>query len=172
MNRNNLSADSSNDLSEQIHEFNVRKKLASICNRIGFLKQCIAEQVLPKSAPRHLHDNNIPFTNAARMYLLEACQNLKDELVLLQEKRKGISISRKQMNELKGLNEKQRASLNNKLVMLCRGSMWRAAGRSDIVTNLSAHELSENEREALSLGYKFSTGKDSEAFVDHLKKKL
>ena len=74
------------------------------------------------------------------------------------------------MNELKGLNEKQRTSLNNKLVSLCRRSMWRDAGRSDIVTNRSSHELSGNEREALSLGYKFSTGKDSEAYVDHLNK--
>ena len=170
MNSNNLSVNSSSNLSDQIIEFNLRRKLASICNRIGFLKQCIDEQVLPKSAPRHLYNDNVPFTKSARLYLEEACEKLRDEIVMIQDKRKGTPITAQQKDELKRMNEKQTLRLGTKLKALCQNSMWKTAGRSDIVTNLSSRELSEDEREALSLGYKFSSGKDSASYVDHLNK--
>ena len=170
MSFNNLSVNSSSNLSPQNREFNARKKLASICNRLYFLKQCIAEQVLPKSAPRYLRDNDVPFTKSARIYLEDACKKLKDEIVILQDEREGVPISAQQQEELKKANEKQRISLSNKLAALCRNSPWKTAGRSELITNLSSRQLSENEVEALSLGYKFSTGKDSATYVDHVNK--
>ena len=170
MSFNNLSVNTSSNLSEQIQEFNVRKKLASICNRIGFLKQCIAEQVLPKSAPRHLYDDDVPFTKTARTYLEEACKKLKDEIVIIQDRRKGIAITVQQQEELKRLNEQQRNNLNSKLATLCKTSMWRTAGRRSLINNMSSRELSESEVEALSLGYKYNTGKDNATYVDHVNK--
>ena len=95
---------------------------------------------------------------------------MKDEIILIQDTRKGVPITAQQQDELKRLNEKQQKSLSNKLQALCETSKWRTAGRSKLVTNLSSRELSENEMEALSLGYKFSTGRDKATYVDHVNK--
>ena len=54
-------------------------RLASIQNRDGFLRDCIEEQVLPRSAPKHLLQQHKPFSNTAREYLKEARETLKHE---------------------------------------------------------------------------------------------
>ena len=48
-----LSEDGSHRVSKVMLEFNVRKKVSSRINRLKFLKECIAEQVLPASVPTH-----------------------------------------------------------------------------------------------------------------------
>ena len=125
-----------------------------------FLKNCLAEQVLPKSAPPHLRCNNVPFTNSARAYLEEACSGLRDELILKREEVKGVRISDEQKEELKSANREQNMRLDRKLKKLCSESKWADAGRDEIITNLSASILTESEKQALSLGLKFDTGND------------
>ena len=51
----------------------------SIYDRNKFLLDCIQEQVLPRSAPKHLHHPQKPFSNSAREYLLEARTTLEYE---------------------------------------------------------------------------------------------
>ena len=64
----------------------------------------------------------------------------------------------------------QKPKLDHKLDYLCRNSKWKTAGRSDIITNLSSRPLSNYEEEALSLGLKFSSGKDNKDLADHVMK--
>ena len=68
MNNHNLSNGNSINSDNTIIEFNVRRKIASACNRLMFLKKCINEKVLPKSAPPHLRHDLIPFTESGRAY--------------------------------------------------------------------------------------------------------
>ena len=66
-------------------EFNIQKKIASNLNRYKFLKDCMAEMVLPKSAPIQLHNSSKPFSASAKAYLEEACSDLKDKLYELKD---------------------------------------------------------------------------------------
>ena len=50
--------------------------------------------------------------------------------------------------------------LDRKLKKLCSESKWAEAGRHEIITNLSSRILTENEKQALSLGLKFDIGND------------
>ena len=61
----------------EMNEYHTKKKLASSFNRLKFLKNCILEQVLPKSAPQQLKSKDHPFSASARCYLEEACHELK-----------------------------------------------------------------------------------------------
>ncbi|XP_076030074.1 uncharacterized protein LOC143018524 [Oratosquilla oratoria] len=51
-------------------------KLNSLQNRITFLQKCIAQQVLPRSAPQHLRNGIKSFTKAAHQYLLDSIETL------------------------------------------------------------------------------------------------
>ena len=151
-------------------EFLIRKKISSSCNRLAFLKHCISEQVLPRSAPPHLRSTDVPFTNSARAYLEEACQALREDIVVKRDQSMGIGLTHKHKEELKRINAGQQTRLKRKLEDLCRNSMWGEAGRNDIVTNLSSRELTIDEKEALSYGLKFDAGKDRLTLLDHISK--
>ena len=72
--------------------------------------------------------------------------------------------------KLKGVNESQQKSLEKKLQDLCANSPWKEAGNLDIVRNFSSRQMSDIEKEALSLGLKFDSGKDKRSFVEHVNK--
>ena len=116
---------------------------------------------------RHLP---LPFTNSARVYVEEACSTLRDDLILKREELKGIAISSENKQELKRLNEEQNVRLNRKLKGLCSDSKWSEVGRSGIITNLSSRDLTDNQKQALSLGLKFDTGKDRRTLAEHMSK--
>ena len=151
-------------------EFNVRKKVSSRINRLKFLKECIAEQVLPASVPTQLKQNNKPFSKAAKAYMEEICQDLRDDLNALLGERKGITLPQELVMKLKKINEDQQKNLEKKLLHLCANSPWKQAGNPDIVRNVSSRQLSNTEIEALSLGMKFDSGKDKMSFVEHVNK--
>ena len=73
---NHLSGGGNGELGPQEREFDRRRKVTSCINRRRFLRSCLEEQVLPRSAPKQLSDNINPFTESARKYLQEACENL------------------------------------------------------------------------------------------------
>ena len=95
-------------------EFYTRRKIASCCNTLTFIRNCIAEKVLPKSAPQHIRNKHIPFTNSAKAYLEEACQTLKEEIILKRDECKGINLTRQHKDDLRKFNTEQQASLNKK----------------------------------------------------------
>ena len=165
-----LSYGGDNNSGQEMREFNIRKKLTSSLNRLRFLKECLAEQVLPRSAPSILKDNVKPFSSAARAYLEDACSDLKDNIYILNDERNEVKLTTQHENTLKRRNIEQRKRLQRKLEDICRRSSWKEAGNIAIVTNLSSRSLSENEKEALSLGLKFDAGKDKYSFVEHIER--
>ena len=107
-----LSSDSNANSDNTTFEFNVRRKIASACNRLTFLKKCINENVLPRSAPPHLRHDFLPFTESARVYLEEGCDKLREEITLKKENMTGTQLSPDQIGKLKNFNELQRRKLD------------------------------------------------------------
>ena len=153
-----------------MREFNIRKKLTSNLNRLKFLQDCLDEQVLPKSAPSTLKNNVKPFSDTARAYLEDACSELKNKIYILNDERKGIRLTTHHEELLTRQNKEQRQRLARKLVDICHLSSWKEAGNVDLVTNLSSRSLSDNEKEALSLGLKFDAGRDKYSFAEYIER--
>ena len=162
----NLSNGDGDGPTKVMAEFNLRKKIASRMNRLKFLKDCIAEQVLPASAPAQLKQGSTAFTTAAKAYLEEACRELKYKLNVLLHERGETNIPQHLEAKLRTNNEQQQRNLKRKLHELCKRSPWTRAGNTDIVNNFSSRNLTNTEKEALSLGLKFDTGKDRSSFID------
>ena len=139
-------------------EFDTRLKMHSLNNRLEFLKSCIKEQVLPKSAPKQLRLGNHPFPQSAQLFLEEACGNLKHKIQDMKARLQGIHLPHYQVKKIQAKRQEQATRLRHKLQTLCRNSPWTQAGRQDLVLNLSAKPLSTLEQEALSLGFKYDTG--------------
>ena len=76
-----LSYDGDNNSGIEMQEFNIRKKITSGLNRLQFLRNCLDEQVLPRSAPAVLKNGEHPFSDSARAYLEDACKELKDKIL-------------------------------------------------------------------------------------------
>ena len=126
-------------------EFTLWKKLASIHNRDRFLQDCIEEQVLPRSAPQHLQQNNKPFSNTAREYLKEAREQLKHEAEDIKSKLHNIHLPHSIIERLKKEDRDKKEKLHSKLDHLCNNSRWRNIGREDLITNLSSHTLTQTQ---------------------------
>ena len=154
--------------SQEMCEFNVRKKISSCFNRLKFLKDCLAEQILPNSAPSAMKNSSKPFSDAARAYLEEACAEIKDNIYVLKDQRRGVKLTKRHEEKLKRLNDEQQKRLKRKLDKLCDTSKWKEAGNVDLVHNLSSRELSQYEKEALALGLKFDSGKDRYTLAEHI----
>ena len=163
-----LSVENGRGIPKELQEFSLRKKLASNFNRLRFLQECLAEQVLPKSAPSTLRSDLHPFTESARAYLNESCAKLRNTLYELKEMRNGSRLTPQHEEKLNEFNETQRSRLRRKLEKLCLESKWNNAGNDTLITNLSSKVLSNNEKQALSLGLKFDSGKDRYTFAEHV----
>ena len=170
MNMLQLSYNGDDNSNVEMREFNIRKKLTSSLNRLHFLKNCLLEQVLPRSAPATLKNNVKPFSDSARAYLEDACNELKDNIYVYNDERKGTKLTTHHEETLKRLNAEQRSRLSRKLDDICRSSNWKDAGNIHIVTNLSSRQLTDNEKEALSLGLKFDAGRDKYSFAEHVER--
>jgi len=94
-----------------MQEFNIRKKITSHFNRFKFLQDCLAEQVLPKSAPVALKNSYKPFSETANAYLKDACNDLKDSIHVLSDERKGTKLTREHEQTVKKLDVVQRNNL-------------------------------------------------------------
>ena len=140
---NTLHSSNHNDGNAKImKDFNIRKKITSNLNRYRFLKDCLAEMMIPKSAPVQLHKSKKPFCTSARAYLEDACSDLKDKLYELKDELLGTRLPDHLKTKLMTLNERQRNNLNQKLQKLCNTSKWKDAGNATIVTNLATRRLS------------------------------
>ena len=170
MDAKHLSNDGNSNSYLEMKEFNVRKKIASSFNRLKFLKDCLAEQVLPKSAPAAIKNGPRPFSNTARTYLEEACAEIKEYIYVIKDQRKGLNLTKEHEAKLKRLNTEQRNRLRRKLDDLCKNSKWKEAGNIDIVNNVSSRQLTTNEKEALALGLKFDSGKDKFSLAEHVER--
>ena len=165
-----MSDDSSSSLPNELKEFNVRKKISSCFNRLKFLKDCLVEQVLLKSAPIALKNSAKPFSEAARTYLEEACTEIKENIYVLKDERTGTKLAKQHEAKLTRLNNDQQKRLKKKLDNLCRTSKWKEAGNIEIIQNLSSRQLNDNEKEALALGLKFDSGKDRYTLAEHVER--
>ena len=152
----------------EFKEFNTKRKIASSFNRLKFLNDCLLEQVLPRSAPHYLKTKEHPFGASARLYLEEACKEVKESIYILRDDLMGVPLSNTLRTKLKKFNDDQRARLNRKLKKLCECSPWREAGSADIITNLSTRVLNNDEKEALALGLKFDSGRDRKSYSEHV----
>ncbi|XP_076056373.1 uncharacterized protein LOC143034326 [Oratosquilla oratoria] len=151
-------------------EFTLRRKLTSIQNRDRFLKDCLEEQVLPRSAPKHLHHPHKPFSNTAREYLKEARETLRNEESMIRSRLKKDHIPHGLVLKIKEEDRIQKAKLQMKLEHLCNNSRWKEVGRHELITNLSSLRLTKTQEEALSLGLKFSTGINHKTTADYVEK--
>ena len=165
-----LSNDSNSNSQNELKEFNVRKKISSSFNRLKFLKDCLAEHVLPKSAPAALNNSAKPFSEAARAYIEEACAEIREDIYVLKDQRTGTKLTKKHEEKLKRLNNEQQSRLKRKLDSICSTSKWKEAGNIEIVNNLSSRQLSDHEKEALALGLKFDSGKDRYTLAEHVER--
>ncbi|XP_076037629.1 uncharacterized protein LOC143023045 [Oratosquilla oratoria] len=149
-------------------EYSARRKIARCINRRRFLLECIEEHVLPRSTPKQLTNSEKPFSESARAYLEDSCEVLSNKISELLSEIKGIPLPNNLSSELKRESDEQRENLNRKLTLLCENSRWKTVGRSDIITNLSSKQLTDTEKEALSLGLKFDTGYDKTSFTEYV----
>ena len=133
------------------HEYYRRQKILKTTNRIHFLKECLEEQVLPKSAPKQLRSDEHPFSASARSYVEEGIQNLQNRLIVLKDGSGVTQLPSDLVRELNLQSFKHRELLKCKLTRLCDASSWKNAGNDDLINNLSSYELPATEREALSL---------------------
>ena len=108
--------------------------------------------------------------NQRGFFLEEACETLRNEIILKRDECKGVSLSELHKRELEKMNVDQQARLQRKLIDLCNKSMWGEAVKNEIVVNLSSRNLSLNEKEALSYGLKFDSGNDKLSLVEHVAK--
>ena len=162
-----MSNNVSNERYETRREYYLREKCFRIRNQVWFLKNCLEEQVLPRSAPRQLHSDEHPFTNAARAYLEDSVKTLCNKETILESQFRQ-PLPRHLEERLQRIAGSHRKQLQDKLSRLCATSSWRSAGNTGLITNLSSRALSQDETEALSLGLKFDTGKSSGSYLDDM----
>ena len=98
------------------------------------------------------------FSESARIYLDEACEELSNRIEELKNETSETVIPEHLMRRLSREQREQDEKLKRKLIRLCANSSWNSAGKAGLVTNLSDRQLSETEIQALSLGLKFDTG--------------
>ena len=156
----------------EMKEYHTKKKLASSLNRLKFLRECLMEQVLPKSAPQYLKNKSKthPFGDSARKYLEEACTDLQNKIYELRDEVKGLPLPAELRTKLNDFNDSQKSRLNRKLRTLCENSPWKEVGNADIMTNLSTRQFSDDEKDALALGMKFDSGKDRSTYMEHVQR--
>ena len=131
--------------------------------RIHFLNECLEEQVVPISAPKHLKEGDIPFKSSAREWIREGIEKLKNDLELDKHQMKTCHLEGERLPErihrkLREEDTRDRQKKRRRLEARMNDSKWRTVGREDIVTNLSDKVLTGTEKEVLSLGPKFDTG--------------
>ena len=152
---------------ETRREYYLREKYERTKNQATFIDECIQEQVLPSSAPRQLQSDEHPFTKAARAYLEDGKNSLINRTIMLKN-RFERQLPHHLNERLRRNSEKHQKQLKEKLHRLCLNSTWKDAGNKKLISNLSSRILNETEKEALSLGLKFDTGKNNKSFLDFI----
>ncbi|XP_076061606.1 uncharacterized protein LOC143037352 [Oratosquilla oratoria] len=151
-------------------ETSYRMKLNSLQNLITFLQNCIAEQVLPRSAPQHLRFGIKPFIKAAHQHLLDSIETLKLQSLETQENLQYTTLPTETNDELRNEDQQQKANLATKLCELCSKSKWNDVRRPDLIHNISSYTFTQPQQQALSLGLKFDTGTNTKQLSQYLEK--
>ena len=151
---------------------------ASITNRSHFLSRCIEEKVIPRCTPFHPKLSEHIFPEYIQLYLKNSIDELKHQHSSTLEQTKILrtqlynenilspGLETRIKRNIQDKNDSQAKLLDQKLSTLCRESKWKDIGRPELVTNISTHQLTDTELEALSLGLKFSTGLGKHKFTD------
>ncbi|XP_076066117.1 uncharacterized protein LOC143039760 [Oratosquilla oratoria] len=151
-------------------EFRAKRKINSCILRRRFLQDCIDEKVLPREAPKQLRKEGVPFSNSAEMFLSEACEDLSNEVENLRASTSQVRLPSFLLRKLDTEKSVQSVRLKKKLELLCEQSDWNEVGNADLIVNLSNRQLSDTEKQALSLGLKFDTGVSNKSFSDFINK--
>ena len=115
--------------------------------RRKFLQDCLEEQVLPRAAPKHLHNDASPFSKSARIYLEEQCKDLQNNIDELNSKTNYTELTRELTQRLNREKMKQSTSQKRELSRRCKRSPWNV-GRTDLIRNISNRELTATEKQA------------------------
>ncbi|XP_076062448.1 uncharacterized protein LOC143037780 [Oratosquilla oratoria] len=139
-------------------EFRTQRKIDSCILRRRFLERCIEEKVIPKETPIQIKQKEVPFSDCAKFYLLEACEDLRNTVDDLRSYISGTNLPRCLLQRLEREHSEQSVRLEEKLAHLCDSSDWNKVEREDLIVNLSDHTLTDTEKQSLSLGLKFDIG--------------
>ena len=146
-----------------------------------FLKDCLHEQVVPKSLrPRLFKQHHTPFPDSARVLLQESIQNIKREVDganYLLRRQLGLLKQHIPQDLLEVLyataskkclleTNRARIRLSRKLNELCKDSVWSKCEVSGAILNLSTYVLSEVEKQVLNLGLSFALKPGKEVVLD------
>ena len=112
-------------------------------------QHCLAEKVLPRSAPVHLRSSETPFSESARIYLEEACENLTHRYHELTNSAVDVVLPQRLIVKLEKEDNEQKIRLQSKLEHLCENSEWKKVGKPNLITNLSDRQLTNTEIEVL-----------------------
>lgn len=134
-----------------------------------FLRDCINEQVIPKSFPGHLRSGPHPFPGSARTALLEAIQDLNHKIHEFTEDHHQL-LSDVESVRLTGELRRHRSHLRSKLRSLCNQSLWHHVGREDLIDNRSGLFLKRDQMSALKMGLKFAVNQHRNSTTDWLAK--
>ena len=163
-----------------------RAKLAAhnAKQRWHFLRECFAEQVLPKSM-QHLkryNSNGHPFPQQQEAILLDqiaaAHREKQEKFAQLHHCKRifrrhcprdlylqGLSLA----HEVTIRNDEETSWKHRDIIRrLCKNSPWASASQTDCVVNLSSYSLSTNELQLLGLGLAYSLPPRTESVLDVL----
>nr|XP_027233031.1 uncharacterized protein LOC113824484 [Penaeus vannamei] len=130
-------------------EFITRRKLQSIRNRTRFLKECVKEQVLPRSAPP---------PPISKCYLREGISECIDEMEMLRSRLPGIHLPHRLVLELRKEDESQKARHKRLLEVACTNNGWSKVVRDDMIIKLSHKPLTDTQRNLSALERGFLQG--------------
>ena len=153
-------------------------------NQINFLKQCIEEQVVPRSFG-HIADpafSGEPFPAYAKYFLEDRVQRASAEKeILLYSLRRTRSELRASLPDVVFEGAMIRAgevalrnivahrlNLDNKIDNLCKNSVWERYYCPDKVVTLNDVQLDQNQKILLSFGLNFSIGATNFDFLQSL----
>lgn len=141
--------------------------------RLGFLRDCLKEQVLPKSflPSRILKLADRPFDDFQRIYLVKHIDltkfEVKEAFKILRSKKYSFESAVPYdwkprlldycYSKLRTVCDDLKTKLNRKLSYLIQNSDWTQHANSNFVINLSDKELDSNKSSALGYGMCFAT---------------
>ena len=135
-----------------------------------FLKDCLAEHVLPRSIPKGDNVFGLPFPDQQRLALQDRIlmHGMETGNVFAAVRRSRVAYQNHfpaaQFSSLYGIAcrtadarvQRTKGELNKKLQSLMRGSRWSEITNPAKVLNLSGHHVNENVLRVLSLGLNFA----------------
>ena len=147
-------------------EYNTRRQLQSTVLQKLFLRECLAEKVLPKTVSHLYRSSIVPFPHSAYVKLKEDIEQLTLKAIALREQLPGVHLPHHLVLSLRTEYEVQAASHRRKLQVAIDASPWSKVVRDDLIINLSHKPLTTLQSQALSLGLKCDVGECRRDLMD------